>query len=132
VDLAAKMIRLHGLRPDIDIQIQEVGLRPGEKLHESLTTSDEDLMPTTHPRVRRVRGASGRVPHADELLRAINELTAIAEQGDNAAVAAALFRLVGEPSGGPGLVPRNGRVMTAAVAAQPTLAAGSIRPDSAA
>ena len=28
LDLARKMIHLHGLRPDVDIEIKEVGLRP--------------------------------------------------------------------------------------------------------
>jgi FlaA1/EpsC-like NDP-sugar epimerase len=132
VDLAAKMIRLHGLRPGVDIQIQEVGLRPGEKLHESLTTGDEDLTPTAHPRVSRVRRATGRVPDRGGLQRAINELACIAEQGDNAAVAAALFRLVADPPGAPEIVPRNGKVLSPPVPAQPRLAATPIRPDSAA
>ena len=33
VDIARRMIRLAGLRPDIDVPIKFVGLRPGEKLY---------------------------------------------------------------------------------------------------
>ena len=41
--LAENMIRLSGLRPHVDIEIQEVGLRPGEKLYEELLIKTETL-----------------------------------------------------------------------------------------
>ena len=46
-DLATRMISLAGLRPDIDIKIVEIGLRPGEKLYEELL-SDEEAPTKTH------------------------------------------------------------------------------------
>lgn len=46
VDLARQMIRLSGYRPDVDIQIKIVGLRPGEKLFEEVAYRDEALLPT--------------------------------------------------------------------------------------
>jgi FlaA1/EpsC-like NDP-sugar epimerase len=49
VDLAERMIRMHGLRPYIDIPITFTGIRPGEKLHEELHTADENLCATVHP-----------------------------------------------------------------------------------
>ena len=45
-DLARKMIRLSGFEPDVDIQIQYTGLRPGEKLYEELLMKDEGLEKT--------------------------------------------------------------------------------------
>ena len=56
IDLARAMIRLSGLTertdevPDGDIEIVEVGLRPGEKLYEELLIG-ENPQPTSHPRI---------------------------------------------------------------------------------
>ncbi|MGH8036605.1 MAG: polysaccharide biosynthesis protein [Stenotrophomonas sp.] len=49
--LAEQMIRLAGKQPYKDIAIIYTGLRPGEKLHETLFYSDEDYRPTSHPKI---------------------------------------------------------------------------------
>jgi FlaA1/EpsC-like NDP-sugar epimerase len=49
VDLAERMIRLRGLRPYEDIQVEFCGIRPGEKMHEELFYGDEMPQPTIHP-----------------------------------------------------------------------------------
>ena len=44
--LARNLIRLSGLKPDVDIQISYVGLRPGEKLYEEKLMAEEGLKTT--------------------------------------------------------------------------------------
>lgn len=46
-DLATRMISLAGLRPGVDIEIKEIGLRPGEKLYEELLNDKEKILDTT-------------------------------------------------------------------------------------
>jgi FlaA1/EpsC-like NDP-sugar epimerase len=53
-ELAQRMIRLRGLRTPADIQVEYIGLRPGEKLHEQLLSRQEEAIGTSHPRVMRV------------------------------------------------------------------------------
>ncbi|MBV9153043.1 MAG: polysaccharide biosynthesis protein, partial [Alphaproteobacteria bacterium] len=52
VDLAQQMIRLAGLRPNRDVAIEFIGLRPGEKLHEELFHAAEPLIPTANAAIR--------------------------------------------------------------------------------
>lgn len=54
VELAERMIRLRGLRPNQDIAIEFTGVRPGEKLHEELFNEIETPNPTQHPQIMQV------------------------------------------------------------------------------
>ncbi len=51
VDLAESMIRLSGMKPNVDIRIEFTGLRPGEKLFEELNTTDDQVSKTVHPKI---------------------------------------------------------------------------------
>jgi FlaA1/EpsC-like NDP-sugar epimerase len=55
VDLARQMIELSGFKPDEDIKITFTGLRPGEKLYEEPIHEMENVEPTSHPKIRRLR-----------------------------------------------------------------------------
>lgn len=51
VDLAKDLIRLSGLEPGVDIEIQFTGLRPGEKLYEEVLMAEEGLQATKHEKI---------------------------------------------------------------------------------
>ena len=51
-DMARKMIQLSGLH---NIEIKEIGLRPGEKLYEELLATKENNIPTYHPKIMRAQ-----------------------------------------------------------------------------
>lgn len=51
IHLAERMIQLSGLVPGKDIEIKEIGLRPGEKIKEELLVSGEETLPTYHEKV---------------------------------------------------------------------------------
>jgi FlaA1/EpsC-like NDP-sugar epimerase len=60
-DVARQLIELSGYRPGVDIEIEFVGLRPGEKLFEELQHSEETHEPTRHPRVLRLKNVPGKI-----------------------------------------------------------------------
>ena len=91
LDLAEKMIRLSGYTPYTDIEIREVGLRPGEKLYEELLISDKNLHQTENSKIfveERPRVDS------DQLCRQLKRLHTAAESNDARQVVACLHELV--------------------------------------
>lgn len=74
LDVAQKLIQAYG-RPDIEIQT--VGLRPGERLIEELTFSSENLVATSLPGMERVaqNAAEYMVPF-DNITKSVRELEA--------------------------------------------------------
>lgn len=58
IELAKKMIRLSGLLPHQDIEIEFTGLRPGEKLYEELLNDLENTLPTHHEKIMIARVAA--------------------------------------------------------------------------
>jgi len=56
VDMAQDLIRLSGFKPDLDIEIKFIGLRPGEKLHEELITEGEGIVRSAHAKIFILKG----------------------------------------------------------------------------
>jgi FlaA1/EpsC-like NDP-sugar epimerase len=68
VDLARRMIELSGLKPDEDIQIEFIGVRPGEKLFEELSHEGENFLPTSHPKILRFVSVPSELAQVQNIL----------------------------------------------------------------
>jgi FlaA1/EpsC-like NDP-sugar epimerase len=91
VDMARDLIRLSGFEPDVDIKIEFVGLRPGEKLFEELITSGEGIVPTSHEKILVLRG---KTCDQDRLNEVIEELTKFAQEQNGPGIRAKLKEIV--------------------------------------
>jgi FlaA1/EpsC-like NDP-sugar epimerase len=91
-DLAHKMIRLRGLRPHADIPITYTGVRPGEKLCEELTSSDEQRLATIHPKLFQIHSSS--MADSAWLYERITELVNLALDQQTEQLTALLWQLV--------------------------------------
>ena len=67
-ELARDLIRLSGFTED-EIRIEYTGLRPGEKLYEELLATDENSLPTPHPKLRIAKARSENRIWLEALLR---------------------------------------------------------------
>ena len=94
-DLAAKMIRMHGLRVGSDVHIEYVGLRSGERLHEVLAGPDEQLLPTAHHKIFRVLPQMA-IPPLTSIEQWMQALDDGSGHEDMPAVREQLFELVSE------------------------------------
>ncbi len=93
IDLAKKMIKLSGLEPFKDIDIQFTGLRPGEKLYEELLNTAENTLPTHH---KKIMIAKVREYEFDTISKKISELINIAQEFDNYKSVAKMKEIVPE------------------------------------
>jgi FlaA1/EpsC-like NDP-sugar epimerase len=92
-DLARNMVRLAGLRPDVDVEIRYTGLRPGEKLFEELFHGREPPVPTGHDGLLM---ATPRTADPALVARAIDEIAAAVRAGNPRLALALLGRQVPE------------------------------------
>jgi FlaA1/EpsC-like NDP-sugar epimerase len=90
VDLARAMIELSGLDPDRDIEIEIVGRRPGEKLHEELFNTYERARPTSAEKIL----LAEREPLSPEAVESMfAEIGLLVLEGDAAGLAAKVSEL---------------------------------------
>jgi FlaA1/EpsC-like NDP-sugar epimerase len=97
-DLAVKMVQLSNLtlcdesNPNGDIAIQDIGLRPGEKLHEELFFSVEAASPTAH---KKISVAAESAPEGLDIEQMYKELKQLTADEDHAGLIAFLRRVAG-------------------------------------
>jgi FlaA1/EpsC-like NDP-sugar epimerase len=94
VDLARNMITLAGFEPEVDVAIDFVGPRPGEKIHEELFNRDERAQPTTADRIVRAVRTSSLDP--DWVESSVERLEALVAAGDEAGLAERVVEVVTE------------------------------------
>ena len=78
-DLARRMITLAGFKPDVDIKIEEVGLRPGEKLYEELLNDKEKTTATVN---KKIMIAKVKTYDYKDVCRNIDKIIALAAAGN--------------------------------------------------
>lgn len=92
-DIARDLIRLSGFEPDVDIKIEYVGLRPGEKLYEELIIEGEGVIPTVHEKIMVLKGMDCNLPM---LNGKINKLIQISRDQEIKKIKAKLKEIVPE------------------------------------
>jgi len=94
VDMARDLIRRSGFKPDTDIEIKFIGLRPGEKLYEELITEGEGIVPSAHEKIFVLRGENNY--NLSWLNEKIEELVKLALDQDAFGIKSKLKEIVPE------------------------------------
>jgi len=82
VSMARQLIELSGFEPDKEIEIRFTGLRPGEKLFEELSHSEEVTESTAHPKIWKLKPQKGMEMTEDQMESAIRRILEEAIQGN--------------------------------------------------
>jgi FlaA1/EpsC-like NDP-sugar epimerase len=94
VDMARDLIRRSGFKPDVDIEIKEIGLRPGEKLYEELITEGEGIVRSPHEKIFVLKGENNQ--ELSWLNQRIEELVQLAIDQDASGIKSKLKEIVPE------------------------------------
>jgi FlaA1/EpsC-like NDP-sugar epimerase len=94
-DIAEELIRLHGLEPYKDIDIEFTGLRPGEKLFEEILTAEEGTVASKHEKVFvAMNSEKYSMEEIEEILKEFRALIAEPSIGNDGRVRELLKRYV--------------------------------------
>ena len=91
IDLATNLIKLSGLEPYKDIDIEEIGLRPGEKMYEKLSLDYESSEKTDNKMIYKNTTLDIDV---DELDKKLNELKSMLGHSTNEEIRSKLFEII--------------------------------------
>jgi len=92
-DMARRMISLAGLKPDVDIKIEEIGLRPGEKLYEELLNDKEKTTATVN---KKIMIAKVKTYDYQDVCSRIENIISLAAAGETHAMIYAMKEFVPE------------------------------------
>ncbi|NLK08220.1 MAG: polysaccharide biosynthesis protein [Firmicutes bacterium] len=79
-DLAEDLIRFSGLEPGRDIEIEYIGLRPGEKLFEELLLDEENTSATRHEQIYVANLAGYNVEEFTSIMEELQEIAAVGNE----------------------------------------------------
>ena len=79
VEMARDLIRLSGFEPDVDIKVEYIGLRPGEKLNEELIGESENAQATPHPKILALKGEACSLDLLNGQIRELASLSRLHE-----------------------------------------------------
>jgi FlaA1/EpsC-like NDP-sugar epimerase len=91
--MARDLIKRSGFKPDVDIEIKFIGLRPGEKLHEELITEGEGIVRTPYEKIFVLKGDTCDL---NWLNQKIEELVKLAKEQDAPGIKSKLKEIIPE------------------------------------
>lgn len=96
IDLAENLIKLSGFEPYKDIDIKEIGLRPGEKMYEELSLDYENSEKTANKMI--FKNTTLKIDE-HQLDQQLNNLAELVEQGSNEEIRSYLFEVISKYNG---------------------------------
>ena len=93
-DIANELIKLSGLTPDVDIPIEYIGLRPGEKMFEELITPGENITDSPHEKIMILKN---KITHGwNQTLAESERIVNLSKSYDSKIIKESLVKLVPE------------------------------------